>query len=192
MWYCSGIGIVNAIEVLNAFPEEDGLLKFRKWVESPDPTILGRLDAKTGSNTRKKGLKVEDKIKSPSDENISHPQEQKELHDDIQEITQTFMDKHVIDFLLYVLSSNILADNFALHFFMLVRDFFVFCFLNREMLARIGIFLLLFQVKQLYLLIYLHMLTSQLILWRGESQIILFFASEFTCFSPCFHSPYFH
>lgn len=184
MWYCSGIGIVNAIEVLNAFPEEDGLLKFRKWVESPDPTILGRLDAKSGSNTRKKGLKVEDKIKSTSDQNISHPQEQKESHDDIQEITQTFMDKHVIYFLLYVLSSN--------YFIMLVRDFSIFCFLNREMLARIGIFLLLFQVKQLYLLTYLHMLTSQLILWRGESQIILFFASEFICFSPYFHSSYFH
>ncbi|XP_054790817.1 DNA repair protein UVH3-like [Prosopis cineraria] len=38
----SGIGIVNAIEVVNAFPEEDGLLKFRQWVESPDPTIFGR------------------------------------------------------------------------------------------------------------------------------------------------------
>ncbi|MED6197134.1 DNA repair protein uvh3 [Stylosanthes scabra] len=53
----SGIGIVNAIEVVNAFPEEDGLLKFRQRVESPDPTILGKLNTKSGSNTRKKGSK---------------------------------------------------------------------------------------------------------------------------------------
>ncbi|PKI34348.1 hypothetical protein CRG98_045264 [Punica granatum] len=38
----SGIGIVNAIEVLNAFPEEDGLQKFREWIESPDASILGK------------------------------------------------------------------------------------------------------------------------------------------------------
>ncbi|XP_017242123.2 DNA repair protein UVH3 [Daucus carota subsp. sativus] len=40
----SGIGIVNAIEVINAFPEENGLHQFREWVESPDPTILGKAE----------------------------------------------------------------------------------------------------------------------------------------------------
>ncbi|XP_057437283.1 DNA repair protein UVH3 isoform X2 [Lotus japonicus] len=92
----SGIGIVNAIEVLNAFPEEDGLLKFRQWVESPDPTILGKLGTKSGSNTRKKGSKVEEKIniESASDQNISQVQEQKEPPDHMPEIMQTFMDKH--------------------------------------------------------------------------------------------------
>ncbi|TKY63259.1 DNA repair protein UVH3 [Spatholobus suberectus] len=98
----SGIGIVNAIEVVNAFPEEDGLLKFQQWVESPDPTILGRLDAKSGSNTRKKGSKVEEKInslncnvkESASDQNIPHAQEQNKLPDSIQEIKQTFFNKH--------------------------------------------------------------------------------------------------
>ncbi|XP_061337655.1 DNA repair protein UVH3 [Gastrolobium bilobum] len=84
----SGIGIVNAIEVVNAFPEEDGLLKFRQWVESPDPTILGRLDAKSGSNTRKKNSE------SASDQNISHAQEQNKSPDYIQDIKQTFLDKH--------------------------------------------------------------------------------------------------
>jgi hypothetical protein len=29
---CSGIGIVNAIEVVTAFPEEDGIKKFRDWI----------------------------------------------------------------------------------------------------------------------------------------------------------------
>ncbi|XP_027929634.1 DNA repair protein UVH3 isoform X2 [Vigna unguiculata] len=96
----SGIGIVNAIEVLNAFPEEEGLLKFRKWVESPDPTILGRLDAKTGSNTKKKGAK--DKInslncdvkESPSEQNLPHSLEENELPDYIQETRQIFFNKH--------------------------------------------------------------------------------------------------
>ncbi|CAK8532647.1 unnamed protein product [Lathyrus sativus] len=71
----SGIGIVNAIEVVTAFPEEDGLQKFRQWVESPDPTILGRLDTKSVS---KKGSKLEEK----------------ESPDYIQERKQIFMDKH--------------------------------------------------------------------------------------------------
>ncbi|KAL5864228.1 hypothetical protein ACOSQ3_001742 [Xanthoceras sorbifolium] len=53
----SGIGIVNAIEVVNAFPEDDGLHKFREWIESPDPTILGKLDVQTESNARKRGSK---------------------------------------------------------------------------------------------------------------------------------------
>ncbi|KAK7395619.1 hypothetical protein VNO78_16183 [Psophocarpus tetragonolobus] len=98
----SGIGIVNAIEVVNAFPEEDGLVKFRQWVESPDPTILGRLDTKSGSNTRKKGSKGEEKINSSnhnvkeslSEQNIPHSQEQNKLPDYIQEIKQTFCNKH--------------------------------------------------------------------------------------------------
>ncbi|XP_020204760.1 DNA repair protein UVH3 isoform X2 [Cajanus cajan] len=98
----SGIGIVNAIEVVNAFPEEDGLQKFRQWVESPDPTILGMLDAKGGSNTRKKGSKVEEKInpsnsdikESASDKNISCAHEQNKLLGYIQEIKQTFINKH--------------------------------------------------------------------------------------------------
>ncbi|XP_010555901.1 PREDICTED: DNA repair protein UVH3 isoform X2 [Tarenaya hassleriana] len=80
----SGIGIVNAIEVLNAFPEEDGLQKFREWVESPDPTILGKTDAKAGSSIKKRGsVPVDDKgsVEGGSTE-------------DTQEIKQIFMDKH--------------------------------------------------------------------------------------------------
>ncbi|CAL0318694.1 unnamed protein product [Lupinus luteus] len=95
----SGIGIVNAVEVLNAFPEEDGLLKFRQWVESPDPTILGKLDAKNGSNTKKRGSEVVGKI-NVSKSNIEesaldpHAPEQKESLDCIHEIKQTFFHKH--------------------------------------------------------------------------------------------------
>ncbi|CAH9090713.1 unnamed protein product [Cuscuta europaea] len=68
----SGIGIVNAIEVLNAFLEKDGLRKFREWVESPDPTILGKVDVQAGC----------------SSSNILQPD------DDHQKIKQIFMNKH--------------------------------------------------------------------------------------------------
>ncbi|CAL9082753.1 unnamed protein product [Musa acuminata var. zebrina] len=46
----SGIGIVNEIEVIQAFSEEDGRQKFRQWVESPDPAILGKLVSGSHSN----------------------------------------------------------------------------------------------------------------------------------------------
>ncbi|KAL2645532.1 hypothetical protein R1flu_013119 [Riccia fluitans] len=39
----SGIGIVNAIEVVNAFEEEDGLRKFRMWLDSPDMSIFNKV-----------------------------------------------------------------------------------------------------------------------------------------------------
>ncbi|RAL46874.1 hypothetical protein DM860_005153 [Cuscuta australis] len=67
----SGIGIVNAIEVVNAFPGEDGLRKFREWVESPDPTILNKVDVQGGY----------------SSSNILQPV-------DGEKIKQTFMNKH--------------------------------------------------------------------------------------------------
>lgn len=39
----SGIGIVNVIEVVNVFLEEDGFYKFREWIELFDLTILGKV-----------------------------------------------------------------------------------------------------------------------------------------------------
>ncbi|XP_078178846.1 5'-3' exonuclease family protein isoform X2 [Carex rostrata] len=73
----SGIGIVNAIEVVHAFPEEDGLKKFRDWVESPDPGILENFNL----GLKKKSSKAEVKNGEPPTTNS----------DDIKEI---FMDKH--------------------------------------------------------------------------------------------------
>lgn len=103
--WCSGIGIVNAIEVLNSFPEEDGLHKFREWVESPDPNILGKVNVETGSSSRKRGSKVGSGDQSHSknnmdafDENVSQ-NEHNESVDDIQSGKQIFMDKHVITIL---------------------------------------------------------------------------------------------
>lgn len=104
MCVCSGIGIVNAIEVMNAFPEEDGLTKFREWIESPDPTILGKLGVQTGSSSRNRASKVgEDTVScSNSDmDGLSAPaQTVMQAMDDIQNTKQIFMDKHVIPDLL--------------------------------------------------------------------------------------------
>ncbi|CAL1391910.1 unnamed protein product [Linum trigynum] len=83
----SGIGIVNAIEVVDAFPEDDGLQKFREWIESPDPTILGKLGGKPRSSGKKQGSKVADSKLDPSDKDTASM-------DGIDEIKQIFMDKH--------------------------------------------------------------------------------------------------
>ncbi|KAI5072426.1 hypothetical protein GOP47_0012532 [Adiantum capillus-veneris] len=48
----SGIGIVNAIEVVNAFEGEEGLQKFKEWLDAPDFTLLGKIGQK--KQTRKK------------------------------------------------------------------------------------------------------------------------------------------
>lgn len=75
---------------MTAFPEEGGLQKFREWVESPDPTILGKTDAKTGSNVKKRGSASVDNEGSISGVST----------DDTEEIKKIFMDKHVLLFFL--------------------------------------------------------------------------------------------
>lgn len=94
----SGIGIVNAIEVVNAFPEEDGLQKFREWVESPDPSILGGLDAQAGSSSRKRGCKVGDPGMSCSTSNLEgdtvSDENVNKSEDRAEKLRQIFMNKH--------------------------------------------------------------------------------------------------
>ncbi|KAL7256831.1 hypothetical protein ACSBR1_010716 [Camellia fascicularis] len=94
----SGIGIVNAIEVVNAFPEEDGLSKFLEWIESPDPTILGTFDVKPGSSSRKRGSKVSDSDVDCSNSNLeglsASDQTVSQSMDYIDNTKQVFMDKH--------------------------------------------------------------------------------------------------
>eukprot|EP00803_Ostreobium_quekettii_P004915 evm.model.scf_615.3 EVM.evm.TU.scf_615.3 scf_615:20234-34220(+) len=41
----SGIGIVNAMEVVNAFPGDDGLQDFKKWLQSPDEELVAAAQA---------------------------------------------------------------------------------------------------------------------------------------------------
>ncbi|CAK7328204.1 unnamed protein product [Dovyalis caffra] len=100
----SGIGIVNAIEVVTAFPEEDGLKKFREWIESPDPAILGNFDVQTGLGARKRDSKVGDSEvdgtgndmegMTPSGLNVPQGHEEKQSADNAQVIKRVFMDKH--------------------------------------------------------------------------------------------------
>ncbi|KAE8707616.1 DNA-repair protein UVH3 [Hibiscus syriacus] len=85
----SGIGIVNAIEVVNAFPGEDGLHKFREWIESADPTILGKLNVKEGSSARKRGSE-----RRTGDQKTFQADKNKQSTDCIDDIKQIFMDKH--------------------------------------------------------------------------------------------------
>lgn len=100
----SGIGIVNAIEVVNAFPGEDGLCKFREWVESPDPTILGKIGVQAGSNSKRRGSKASKSGKSDcktdkegtsiSDCNALQDNEDDHAIDDNINLKQAFMDTH--------------------------------------------------------------------------------------------------
>lgn len=99
----SGIGIVNAIEVVNAFPEEDGLKKFREWLDSPDPSILNKVHACSGKVSRKRPLKSSKKNGSVAGEDEggiipdlstdSHQEE--ELSEEGNSVLkQIFMEKH--------------------------------------------------------------------------------------------------
>lgn len=54
---------MNAIEVVNAFAEEDGLRKFKVMVESPDLTLLGL----QGKGSRKKGGRWKEKGEEEKD-----------------------------------------------------------------------------------------------------------------------------
>lgn len=93
---CSGIGIVNAIEVVHAFPEEDGLQKFKEWIESPDPAIFGQLHMETSSKSKKrkfggigldgKGKGLEPECDQGSDDLCSN---------ETDRIKEIFMSKHV-------------------------------------------------------------------------------------------------
>jgi DNA excision repair protein ERCC-5 len=44
-----GIGIVNAVEVVNAFPGEDGLEDFKEWVVAPDEQLLALARGETST-----------------------------------------------------------------------------------------------------------------------------------------------
>ena len=46
-------GVVNAVEVVHAFDSDDGLIKFRRWVLSPDTDEFA--SAVTGGSGRGRG-----------------------------------------------------------------------------------------------------------------------------------------
>lgn len=185
VFWCSGIGIVNAIEVVNAFPEEDGLHHFREWIESPDPTILGKFDVQTGSNSRKRGSKVGENSMSYTKgsmeglsevgKNVLQADESKQSADNSQDIKKIFMDNHVMitfPFLSMLLPWILSFFTFSIGFW--IQEILI----NREMWARIGIYLPLSLVKLLFQHILVHKWINQLSLYHGESQTFLFFASR--------------
>lgn len=96
-WLCSGIGIVNAIEVAHAFPEEDGLQKFREWVESPDPTLLGKLGMESGSSSKKKksGRNHSDGKGNSLEPEYTKGSDDSQSSNETQRIKEIFMSKHV-------------------------------------------------------------------------------------------------
>ncbi|KAF6137487.1 hypothetical protein GIB67_023246 [Kingdonia uniflora] len=89
---CSGIGIINAIEVVNAFLEKDGLQKFMEWLESLDLTILGTLNGQNGTNSKKRKSKVK-----KNDGSLNRGQEDYQLEDDIDDTRQAFMDSRNVN-----------------------------------------------------------------------------------------------
>ena len=133
-WWHSGIGIVNAIEVVNAFPEEDGLCKFREWVESPDPTILGKIGVQAGSNAKRRGskasksgnsdCKTDKEGTSISDCNALQDNEDDHAIDDNINLKQAFMDTHVMDSLinLMFLFFRRMAMLTGLHYLLACRE----------------------------------------------------------------------
>uniref|UniRef100_A0A0A9BDF9 DNA-repair protein UVH3, putative n=1 Tax=Arundo donax TaxID=35708 RepID=A0A0A9BDF9_ARUDO len=92
----SGIGIVNAIEVVHAFPEEDGLQKFKEWIESPDPSIFGKLDMEAGSRSKKRksgGNDSDEKGKGLEPECIQGSHD-KQSSRETEQTKKIFMSKH--------------------------------------------------------------------------------------------------
>ncbi|KAL6867323.1 hypothetical protein ACP4OV_015347 [Aristida adscensionis] len=92
----SGIGIVNAIEVVHAFPEEDGLQMFKEWIESPDPSILGKFEMGSGSSSKKRkpgGKASNGKGKGLESECIQGSDD-KQSSNETECIKEIFMSKH--------------------------------------------------------------------------------------------------
>ncbi|KAL5679512.1 hypothetical protein ACJX0J_005897, partial [Zea mays] len=92
----SGIGIVNAIEVVHAFPEEDGLQKFKEWIESPDPSIFGKLHMEISGRSKKRKLDENDsdgKGKGLEPECIQGSDDKQSSNED-EHVKEIFMSKH--------------------------------------------------------------------------------------------------
>lgn len=67
----SGIGIVNAIEVVNAFDGEGGLKKFKELVESVDLSLLKGFNRKGSQSKAKKSNRggANDAVEEDADAN---------------------------------------------------------------------------------------------------------------------------
>ncbi|KAJ7552401.1 hypothetical protein O6H91_06G054200 [Diphasiastrum complanatum] len=97
----SGIGIVNAIEVVNAFAGEDGLRLFKEWLDAPDPSLLGKFQPNAGKRGRSKKQNADlSDLKGAREGSPADLRKHDDLDrqigdmDDIQRRRQIFMEKH--------------------------------------------------------------------------------------------------
>lgn len=99
----SGIGIVNAIEVVHAFQGEIGLQKFKEWLDAPDVSLLGKLHQKgQKKESRKKRKQATDNdsridIEDPSMNRGTEAEEidnEKPEFSEFNEQQQVFIEKH--------------------------------------------------------------------------------------------------
>jgi DNA excision repair protein ERCC-5 len=49
----AGVGIVNALEIVSAFPDMDGLCRFKAWVDAPESDLVAAAAARAGGGRRK-------------------------------------------------------------------------------------------------------------------------------------------
>lgn len=98
----SGIGIVNAIEIVNAFDEPDGLSIFKQMVESPDYSLPGlhglgyEMKGRRGKQTDKGKSGMEKMVENDNDDGGTDIGPENDVEDaDIKLRRQVFMEKHV-------------------------------------------------------------------------------------------------
>ncbi|MCO5586794.1 hypothetical protein L7F22_040736 [Adiantum nelumboides] len=89
----SGIGIVNAIEVVNAFEGEEGLQKFKDWLDAPDFTLLEKIH-QDGQKKQTRKKRVERGIEADNIQNAEESDDTPKERLKYNLRQQDFMDKH--------------------------------------------------------------------------------------------------
>lgn len=94
----SGIGIVNAIEVVNTFQGEAGLQKFKEWLDAPDLTLLNKVHQDgTKKQTRKKKIERESEAQAHSTNVVVDPDDAASARSETSNYNhrqEGFIDKH--------------------------------------------------------------------------------------------------
>jgi DNA excision repair protein ERCC-5 len=102
----AGIGIVNAVEIVHAFPGSEGLRAFSAWVHSPDQALLDlaakgkRRRRASGSSKTSVGGKGggkgegEDGVVVLLEGDVEGEEEEEEEEEEESEVTKEFKRKH--------------------------------------------------------------------------------------------------
>lgn len=94
----SGIGIVNAIEVVNTFQGEAGLQKFKEWLDAPDLTLLNKVHQDgTKKQARKKKTERESEAQDHSTNVVVDPDDAASERSETSNYNhrqEGFIDKH--------------------------------------------------------------------------------------------------